>query len=97
MFFFFALIAKEPFPEPGNPINKHVLLFYVVKADALKGRAPFLGRIKLANLNRDFFISPANCVPSMVIFCWAGLIAVIMLSSVPEIPFETLSYPPLNR
>ena len=72
MFFFLACIPKEPFPEPGNPISTHVLLFYVVKAEALSARPPLRGKMKLASLKRDFFIYPANWVPRIAIFCSEG-------------------------
>lgn len=53
---FFTWITSDSFPDSDNPINKQVLLFYVINAEALKGSAPFLGKIKFDNLNNDFFI-----------------------------------------
>lgn len=95
--FLFAWIDKEPFPEPGKPIRRQVSFFGVIKAEALKGKTYFRGKIKLLNLKRAFFIYPANWVPKMVIFWSEGLIAVIISSSVPEILLGMLSYPALKR
>lgn len=88
--------AKAVLPVAESPhIIVLVPLLFNVQA-AWRVRIFFLGNTYCKILKTDFFISPANWVPKMTIFCWLKFKDVIMLEVAPGMFLDMAISPALK-